>query len=388
MSVNDWRNEMKNCLFVLSIIGFLVTGCGVNNHENVNQFETTEAIVEIKEISKPQQNTEELEYLNERKKSKNQGHNTEKDNAVEKSSSAQEEHLPNNKADYVTENENSKIKKDDRSKFKEFISENQKEYKYYAYADMNSDGQSELLLSEFGTKKGGVTVSDRIDVYALKGKEVEFVGSIHSTFDYISIGLEDGLIRYPWSGSGWSQWMFCSINDKNQLVLTYLSINDEKYFFEEENEIHQISNDRFEKLYEEWSKNEYISFMKIESTSESIEDDNDIPDGIYECNHQGIDGQTFSDFGIVNLYRAYIDNETLTIWGALYSEKSDSVLEYDERSINLSDNCIIQGHDEVGAFPYTDEEFNNMFYEYEHISGLGVEILIEGGEVVQIDIWS
>jgi hypothetical protein len=143
---------------------------------------------------------------------------------------------------------------------------------YYAFVDMNGDGIDELLVAQNATDltgdayPSGITMCLFTDVYTILNDTVTYVGNIGSNMENLSYNSTNHSVQTYWGGSGYSQFIFYTIDNSGNLItnnLTY-SLDDDMYYYGEgavssENSIDQNTYDEY---YNMWnSDKEYIDFQ-------------------------------------------------------------------------------------------------------------------------------
>jgi hypothetical protein len=145
-------------------------------------------------------------------------------------------------------------------------------YKYYACVDMNGDGVDELLAAQ---NKSDLTVttypSDYImcqfaDVYTIQNGTVTYAGNLGSSLDNLYYNSTNHCVESYWGGSGYSQFIFCTVDNSGNLITKYLSysLDDDTYYYGDDvadDDI--IDKSTYDEYYSMWNTDvEYIEFQQ------------------------------------------------------------------------------------------------------------------------------
>jgi hypothetical protein len=103
------------------------------------------------------------------------------------------------------------------------------------------------------------------DVYTIQNGSVTYAGNIGSSMDDLSYNSFNHSVETYWGGSGYSQFVFYTIDNNGRLVTNYLTchIDDNTYYYGEgdvssENSIDESTYDSY---YNLWNSYQYISFQ-------------------------------------------------------------------------------------------------------------------------------
>jgi hypothetical protein len=160
---------------------------------------------------------------------------------------------------------------DPQALYDAFLSENVSN-SYYAFVDMNGDGIDELLVAQKATDLTGdaypsdITMCLFADVYTIQDDTVTYAGNIGSNMENLSYNSANHSVQTYWGGSGYSQFIFYTIDESGSLITNYLtySLDDDMYYYGEDDVSSENSIDEstYNEYYNLWnSDKEYISFQ-------------------------------------------------------------------------------------------------------------------------------
>lgn len=139
---------------------------------------------------------------------------------------------------------------------------------YYAFMDINQDGQDDLLLTEravYLEKSGeypedGYYSDDGVMVYSIEAGKVRELGELFHSMDWYRVNQHSSMIIGFWGGQGWreDQIYYIEENEVCNKTLSY-DIDNNKYYLENES----ISEEKYQEWFALWVRPaQYIVFQK------------------------------------------------------------------------------------------------------------------------------